>query len=108
MRRTNPTTTDAVSGDTSQNLTCIVGRVRFALIIEDHGMNRVSSEQPLFAVIGCGLVGRKRLAALGRNPPVLYTCDLDAGRAADLAKLAPGCKAVTDYTTVLADARVTA
>src|SRR3954471_11056389 len=71
-------------------------------------MNRASSEQPLFAIIGCGLIGRKRLAALGKNPPVLYTCDLDAGRAADLAKLAPGCKAVTDHTTVLADPRVTA
>lgn len=71
-------------------------------------MNRASSEQPLFAVIGCGLIGRKRVAALGKNPPLLYTCDLDAARAADLAKLAPGCKAVTDYTTVLADARVTA
>jgi predicted dehydrogenase len=71
-------------------------------------MNRASSEQPLFAIIGCGLIGRKRMTALGRNPPVLYTCDLDAGRAADLAKLAPGCTALTDYTTVLADARVTA
>ena len=71
-------------------------------------MNRASSEQPLFALIGCGLIGRKRLGALGRNPPVLYTCDLDAKRAADLALLAPGCVAVTDYQTVLADPRVTA
>ncbi|MBL9208985.1 MAG: Gfo/Idh/MocA family oxidoreductase [Opitutaceae bacterium] len=71
-------------------------------------MNRASSEQPLFALIGCGLIGRKRLGALGRNPPVLYTCDLDGKRAADLAQLAPGCTAVTDYQTVLADPRVTA
>ena len=56
-------------------------------------MNRASSEQPLFAVIGCGLIGRKRVAALGRHPPVLYTCDLDAARAADLAKTVPGCTA---------------
>jgi predicted dehydrogenase len=71
-------------------------------------MNRPSPEQPLFAVIGCGLIGRKRVAALGRNPPLLYTCDLDAGRAAELARSAPGCSAVTDFTVVLADPRVTA
>ena len=70
-------------------------------------MNRASSEQPLFAVIGCGLIGRKRVAALGPNPPLLYTCDLDAARAADLAQLAPGCSATTDYHVALADARVT-
>ena len=71
-------------------------------------MNRASSEQPLFAVIGCGLIGRKRINALGKNAPVLFTCDLDAGRAADLARLVPGCTAVTDYNVVLRDARVTA
>jgi predicted dehydrogenase len=89
-----------------QNPTCVVARVAFALIIRLHGMNRASTEQPLFAIIGCGLIGRKRLAALGPRPPVLYTCDLDAVRAADLAKLAPGCTAVTDYRVALADARV--
>ncbi len=71
-------------------------------------MNRATSEQPLFAVIGCGLIGRKRVQALGKAPPVRYTCDLDAGRAADLAKLAPGCTAVTDAQIVFADPRVTA
>jgi predicted dehydrogenase len=71
-------------------------------------MNRASSEQPLFAVIGCGLIGRKRVAALGPNPPVLYTCDLDAGRAAELARSAPGCNAVTDFRSALGDPRVTA
>ena len=71
-------------------------------------MNRASSEQPHFAVIGCGLIGRKRVLALGKNPPLLYTCDLDAGRATDLAKLAPGCTPVTDLTLVLSDPRVTA
>ena len=68
-------------------------------------MNRANPEQLNFAVIGCGLIGRKRVNALGPNPP-LYTCDLDAARAAELAKLAPGCTAVTDFKTVLADARV--
>jgi predicted dehydrogenase len=90
-------------------------------------MNRANSEQPLFAVIGCGLIGRKRVAALpqalrgtapakGPNPaeapassgPLLYTCDLDAGRAADLARRVPGCTSITDYHVALADPRVTA
>lgn len=71
-------------------------------------MTRASSEPTQFAVVGCGLIGRKRVAALGKNPPLLYTCDLDAARAADLAKLAPGATAITDYTVALADSRVTA
>jgi predicted dehydrogenase len=60
------------------------------------------------AVIGCGLIGRKRVNALGPNPPLLYACDLDTTRAADLAKLAPGCAAVTDFAAVLADPRIDA
>lgn len=60
-----------------------------------------------FAVIGCGLIGRKRVNALG-GQPLLYTCDLDAARAADLAKLVPGCVPVTDFQAVLADSRVDA
>ena len=69
-------------------------------------MNRDNPGQTNFAIIGCGLIGRKRAGALGPNPPLLYTCDLDAARAAELAKLAPGCTATTDFKTVLADARV--
>jgi predicted dehydrogenase len=69
-------------------------------------MTRVSPEPTQFAVVGCGLIGRKRVAALGRNAPVLYTCDLDAARAADLAKLVPGCTAITDAAVALADPRV--
>ncbi len=71
-------------------------------------MNRASTEQPQFAVIGCGLIGRKRVIALGPNPPLLYTCDLDGTRAAALAQLAPGCAPVTEAAKVLADPRVTA
>src|SRR5471030_1528964 len=71
-------------------------------------MNRANSEQLNFAIIGCGLIGRKRVNALGQIPSatLLHACDLDAARAADLAKLAPGCAAATDFKTVLADARV--
>jgi predicted dehydrogenase len=77
-------------------------------VIHDHGMNLASSEQPLFAIIGCGFIGRKRVAAFGESAPVLYTCDLNATRADDFARRIPGCTAVTDYHVALADARVTA
>jgi predicted dehydrogenase len=79
-------------------------------------MNRASTGQPIFAVIGCGLIGRKRVAALTspsarlapEAAPLLYTCDLDPARAAELARLAPRCTAVTDYEVILADPRVSA
>ncbi|MBC7368467.1 MAG: Gfo/Idh/MocA family oxidoreductase [Undibacterium sp.] len=61
------------------------------------------SQTPLrFAIIGCGLIGKKRAAAL-KSAQLIYTCDLDAARAADVAKTAPGCKAITDYKIALAD-----
>jgi predicted dehydrogenase len=58
-----------------------------------------------FALIGCGAVGRKRAAALP-DARLLYACDLDASRAADLARTAPGCHAVTDSAVALGDPAV--
>jgi predicted dehydrogenase len=62
------------------------------------------------AIIGCGLIGKKRAAALAKTPGtrLLYGCDLDAGRAAELVKLAPGAKAITRYEDALADPAVQA
>jgi predicted dehydrogenase len=60
-----------------------------------------------FAIIGCGLIGRKRAANL-KAGRLLYTCDLDANRANDLAKVAPGCKATTDFQVALNDPAVDA
>jgi len=60
-----------------------------------------------FAIIGCGLIGRKRAASL-RPGQLRYTCDLDAGRAAELALKAPGCVAITDFSIALADPAVNA
>ena len=74
-------------------------------------MNRTSAGQPLnFAVIGCGLIGRKRVTALAQIPgaALRYTCDLDAGRAGELARLVPGAKAATDFEAVVADPGVDA
>lgn len=70
-------------------------------------MSDLSSRPLRFAIVGCGLIGRKR--ALGLRPHhLLHTCDLDATRAAELAKLAPGCRSTTDYREILADPQVDA
>jgi len=63
-----------------------------------------------FAIIGCGLIGRKRAEALRKIPGVTLrtTCDLDAARAASLAQLVPGCTSSTDYHAVLADPAIDA
>jgi predicted dehydrogenase len=71
-------------------------------------MNRANSEQLNFAIIGCGLIGRKRAAALGATARLRYACDLDAARATSLAQLAPGCQAIGDYHAALADPAVDA
>jgi len=60
-----------------------------------------------FGIIGCGLIGKKRAAAL-KPGQLLYACDLEASRAENLAQTAPGAQAVTDFRKVLADSRVDA
>ncbi|HWA24525.1 MAG TPA: Gfo/Idh/MocA family oxidoreductase [Lacunisphaera sp.] len=58
-----------------------------------------------YAIVGCGLIGRKRAASL-QPGQLRYACDLDATRAADLAKTSPGCMATTDFTVAFADPAV--
>ena len=60
-----------------------------------------------FAIVGCGLIGRKRAAALPAGL-LLHACDLDSDRAASLARSVPGCQATTDFSAVLADPAVSA
>jgi predicted dehydrogenase len=59
------------------------------------------------AIIGCGLIGKKRAAALP-GAELAYACDLDEGRARALAQSAPGCRALTDLREALADPRLDA
>ncbi len=63
-----------------------------------------------FAIVGCGLIGRKRAAALARVPgsALLHACDLDAARAAQLAASAPGCRPTTEAGAAFADGAVDA
>jgi len=73
-------------------------------------METDASSQIQFAQIGCGLIGRKRAVALGKMPGAIlrYACDTDLVRAAEVAKLAPGCRAVADFKEALADPGVNA
>ncbi|MFA5265720.1 MAG: Gfo/Idh/MocA family oxidoreductase [Opitutaceae bacterium] len=71
-------------------------------------MSAPSTSQHQFAVIGCGLIGRKRASALGNQARLRYACDLDPARAADLAKTVQGCEPITDYQAALNDASVNA
>ena len=58
-----------------------------------------------YAIVGCGLIGRKRAASL-KPGQLLYACDLDAARAAGLAMA--GATAITDFAQALADPAVDA
>lgn len=74
-------------------------------------MKHTSDGQPLnFAVIGCGLIGRKRAAALARigDARLTHACDLEATRAAEVAALVPSARPLTDHRAALADPGVAA
>ena len=65
------------------------------------------AKQLQFALAGCGVIGRKRAAAL---PPgqLRYACDLDSTRAAALAAAHPGCRPLSGLAAALADPAVDA
>jgi len=68
-------------------------------------------ETPLsFAIIGCGLIGKKRAAALAKVPAtsLRIACDIAADRASEIARMTPGCESSTDYVKAVADPRIDA
>lgn len=62
------------------------------------------------AIIGCGLIGNKRAAALTHIPgaSLVAVCDLDQKRATELAKKHPGCEPVTDAAGLIQQTNVDA
>lgn len=60
-----------------------------------------------FGIIGCGLIGQKRAAAL-RPGQLLATCDLNLAQAQRLAASHPGATAVTDFRAVLDNPEINA
>jgi predicted dehydrogenase len=71
----------------------------------------MNNDRPLgFAIVGCGLIGRKRAVALGKLPGVVLRvcCDLDIERAKSLAALATGCEPTADFKAAVAHPHVDA
>ena len=66
-----------------------------------------SASTPRFAIIGCGLIGRKRLAALPAGA-FSAACDLDFGRAEQLIATAKCGYATNDAARVFADPAIDA
>jgi predicted dehydrogenase len=50
-----------------------------------------------YAIIGCGLIGKKRLAGLPEDSNLAVACDTNYRRAEDLLKLANSGRSMTDY-----------
>lgn len=61
-----------------------------------------------YAVIGCGLIGKKRAAALPHGSSLAVACDLDISRAEELVRLAGTGYATTDYRIAIAEPQVNA
>lgn len=60
-----------------------------------------------YAIIGCGLIGKKRLAALPAGSRLVLACDLDPARAQALADLAgDGSRAMVNYLEAVTDPQV--
>jgi predicted dehydrogenase len=71
----------------------------------------LSPDRPLsFAIVGCGLIGKKRASALSKLPSarLVLACDVDPARAAEVAGLSPGCKGAGDFQNAVADPAVDA
>ena len=61
-----------------------------------------------YAIIGCGLIGKKRLAGLPAGSKLAVACDTNLARAEELVKLAQTGRAVADFKTAVADPQVDA
>jgi predicted dehydrogenase len=61
-----------------------------------------------YAIVGCGLIGKKRLAGLPAGAKLAVACDTNLSRAGELVKLAQAGRAVADFKQAVADPQVDA
>ncbi|HEX4343033.1 MAG TPA: Gfo/Idh/MocA family oxidoreductase, partial [Verrucomicrobiae bacterium] len=61
-----------------------------------------------YAIIGCGLIGKKRLAGLPAGSKLAVACDTNLARAEELVKLAGTGRAVADFKQAVVDPHVDA
>jgi len=59
-----------------------------------------------YAIIGCGLIGKKRLAGMPAGMQLAVACDTNLSRAEELVKQAGRGLAVADFQTAVADPQV--
>ena len=59
-----------------------------------------------YAIIGCGLIGKKRLAGMPADSRLLVACDTQLARAEELVKLARHGRAVADFQSAVSDPQV--
>lgn len=59
-----------------------------------------------YAIVGCGLIGKKRLAALPASSRLVVACDTELSRAQALVELAKSGRAVTDFREAVSDPAV--
>ena len=61
-----------------------------------------------YAIVGCGLIGKKRLAGLPSGSKLVVACDTNLSRAEELVKLAKAGRALADFKLAVADPQVDA
>jgi predicted dehydrogenase len=61
-----------------------------------------------YAIIGCGLIGKKRLAGLPAGSKLVVACDTNLSRAEELVKLAGTGRAISDFKIAVAHPHVDA
>src|SRR5690349_18769229 len=61
-----------------------------------------------YAIIGCGLIGKKRLAGLPAGSKLTVACDTNLARAEELVKAAKAGHAVGDFKRAVTDPQVDA
>jgi predicted dehydrogenase len=61
-----------------------------------------------YAIIGCGLIGKKRLAGLPAGSKLVIACDTNQSRAEELVKLAKNGRATADFKQAVTDPQVDA
>src|SRR3569833_2555048 len=61
-----------------------------------------------YAIIGCGLIGKKRLAGLPPGSKLAVACDTNLSRAEALVEIAPAGRATGDFNQAIADPQVEA
>jgi predicted dehydrogenase len=56
-----------------------------------------------YAIIGCGLIGKKRLTAMPAGSQLVVACDLNVARAEELVKLAKSGRASADFNDAVVE-----